>query len=61
MKQNEKIEKFLKEYGELVKKYNVDFAPYPLFVPSERGEFKVVCQNTPVDLDEINKKDFIST
>jgi hypothetical protein len=49
----EKLERsnaFLAEYGELVKKHNVDFASYPVFVPDGAGAFKVVIQSTPVDI-----------
>ena len=56
-----KLEKFVAEYGELVKKHNVDFISYPVFVPSENGEFKVRVVTQPVSTDQ-NKtvKDFIS-
>jgi hypothetical protein len=51
-----KIESFMEEYGALVKKFNVDFASYPMFVPDEKGSFKVIVQTTPVDLEEMNKE-----
>lgn len=51
-----KVESFMEEYGVLVKKYNVDFASYPMFVPDEKGSFKVIVQSTPIDLSEINKE-----
>lgn len=50
-----KIKVFLKEYGELVKKYNVDFASYPMFVPAEKGEFKIIIQSTPVEIPKDEK------
>lgn len=54
----ERQQAFLKEYGELVEKHNIDFATYPVFVPSqsEPGAFKVVVQNTPVDISNAPKK-----
>lgn len=60
MDDKDRMHLFLKEYGELVKKYGVDFAPYPVFLPSEKGEFKVVCQNMPVDLRAVKKDGFLS-
>ncbi len=50
------IQKFLEEYGELVKKYSVDFISLPVFVPSEQGEFKIIIQTSPVDLQELKKQ-----
>lgn len=52
----QRVESFLKEYGELVKKHNVDFATYPVFVPDGQGGFKVVVQNTPVDMTAMPQK-----
>jgi len=53
MTEEEKVAKrneFLKEYGELVEKHQVDFATYPVFVPDGAGGFKVTMQSTPVIL-----------
>lgn len=47
---NTRIKAFVDEYGELVKKHDVDFATYPVFVPDGQGGFKIVCQTTPVDM-----------
>lgn len=47
---NNRLNDFVKEYGELVKKHNVDFATYPMFIPDGQGGFKVTVQNTPVDM-----------
>lgn len=52
---NKKIEDFIKDYGELVKKHGVDFATFPQFVPDGQGGFRVVCQSVAVDLDEVKK------
>lgn len=52
----ERANEFVKEYGELVKKHGVDFASYPVFVPDGQGGFKVVVQNTPVDIRNQPKK-----
>jgi hypothetical protein len=61
---NKKIDSFLSDYGNLVKKHKVDFATYPLFIPDGTGGFKIICQTTPIDLDEMKnaqkKEDFIS-
>lgn len=45
-----RIDDFVKEYGELVEKHKIDFANYPVYVPDENGGFRVVIQNTPVDI-----------
>lgn len=66
VQKNRRIEAFMKEYGELVKKHNVDFANYPVFLPRQdgSGSFDVRVQVTPIDLEEIKKaqldKAFIS-
>ncbi len=52
----ERVDTFLSEYGELVKKHNIDFASYPVFVPDGQGGFKVIVQNTPVDISNQPKK-----
>lgn len=56
MEKNEKIDKFLKEYGELVKKHGVDFAPWPQLIPDHDGCFKITVQNIPIDLSERAKE-----
>lgn len=48
--QKEKLELFVKEYGELVERHRIDFATYPVFVPDDSGGFKVTIQNTPIDI-----------
>lgn len=53
MTEDERIEKggaFLKEYGELVEKHQMDLATYPVFIPDGQGGFKVTVQSTPVPL-----------
>lgn len=47
---NNRVNAFLKDYGELVGKYKIDFATYPMFVPDGQGGFRVVNQSTPVDV-----------
>ena len=59
MEKNNKIKKFIEAYGELVKKHGVDFAQYPMWIPDEKGGFRLIIQNTPVDLDEAKKGGFI--
>lgn len=49
---NDKVETFLKRYGELVEELDVDFANYPMFVPDGGGGFRIIIQTTPVDLSE---------
>lgn len=51
-----KGEAFLKEYGELVQKHQMDFAAYPVFVPDGQGGFKIVVQSTPIDISNQPKK-----
>ncbi len=46
----ERIQGFLTGYGDLVKEHGVDFASYPVFVPDGQGGFKIIVQNTPVDI-----------
>lgn len=56
MSKERKIEEFLNDYRNLVKKHGVDFATFPMFVPDgTEGGFKIVCQSTPVDLGEMEK------
>lgn len=58
---NNRVNAFIKEYGELVKKHEVDFATYPVFVPDGQGGFKVIVQNTPVDIkNQPRKSPFIA-
>lgn len=42
-------EEFKKEYIELTKRLEIDFASYPVFVPSENGTFMVTLQTTLAD------------
>jgi hypothetical protein len=59
MTEEERQEKgavFLKEYGELVEKHQMDFATYPVFIPDGQGGFKIIVQSTPVDISEQPKK-----
>lgn len=45
-----KVQEFLNEYGELVKKHNIDFIAYPTYVPDGEGGFRTVIQQSPVDI-----------
>ena len=59
MTEEERKEKgtaFMKEYGELVAKHQIDFATYPVFIPDGQGGFKIVVQSTPIDISEQAKK-----
>lgn len=52
---------FVKEYGELVKRYKVDFASYPVWLPDGNGGFKCVVQSTPIDIsNQLVKTPFVS-
>lgn len=60
--QNDRLNAFVTEYGELVQKHKVDFATYPVFVPDGAGGFKVVVQNTPIDISkQPTKSPFVAT
>jgi hypothetical protein len=59
MTEEERVEKgsvFMKEYGELVEKHQIDFATYPVFIPDGQGGFKIVVQSTPIDISNQPKK-----
>lgn len=59
---NERVNGFLKEYGELVGKWKMDFATYPMFVPDGQGGFKILTQSTPVDMtNQPIRSDFMQT
>lgn len=60
--QKKRSEEFIKEYGALVEKYQMDFASYPMFVPDGTpGGFKISCQTVPIDITNHHKKSpFIS-
>lgn len=47
---------FVKDYGDLVEKHQVDFAQYPVYVPDGQGGFRTVIQNTPVSIKNQPKK-----
>jgi hypothetical protein len=47
---NDRVNAFMKAYGELVNAHGIDFASYPVFTPDGRGGFQVIVQNTPVDI-----------
>lgn len=53
---NDRVNAFIKEYGELVTKHGVDFATYPTYVPDGQGGFKTIVQNTPVDIKNQPRK-----
>jgi hypothetical protein len=46
----ERGQDFIKEYGELVQKHQIDFATFPTFIPDGQGTFKVSIQNRPMDI-----------
>lgn len=53
---NDRIEAFVKEYGELVKKHKVDFASFPMYEPDGQGGFRLIVRTVPV---ETQGNDFI--
>lgn len=54
---SKRVDDFLREYQDLTKKHQIDFAQFPMFVPDDKGGFRVVMQSTPVDLNlqDLNK------
>lgn len=52
----ERIEAFIKDYGELVEKHKVDFVMFPMFVPDGNNGFRVVIQQQPVDTEQMAQK-----
>lgn len=50
------VESFIKEYGELVRKYKVDFVAYPVFLPNEKGSWELKIQNQPIYTGDQPKK-----
>lgn len=43
---------FIKDYGDLVAKHNIDFAHYPVYMPDGAGGFRTVLQTAPVDISK---------
>lgn len=57
---NKRINEFMASYQALVKEKDVDFASYPVWVPSEGGKFVTIIQSTPVDMrQQLIKSNFI--
>jgi len=54
--EQEQIQEFLKEYGELVKKYQIDFAAYPQYHPSEttRGVWETKMVTVPISTKKLS-------
>ena len=52
----ERMQKFMDGYKTLVEETKMDFATYPVWVPDGQGGFRVVVQNTPVDIKNQPKK-----
>lgn len=44
-----RVDEFKKEYQELIKKYEVDLASYPMFVPRKDGTFGIAVSVQVVD------------
>ncbi len=45
----DRVEAFMKAYGELTKSSGCDFIAYPVFIPDGDGGFKVVVNQQPID------------
>lgn len=54
---NPKLQEFLLEYKALVDKHQVDIATFPVFVPDEKGEYKIKLQSQPIELPKVEKKE----
>lgn len=52
MTPEERVSKFVEEYGQLVEKYHVDFANYPMPVPIDGGLFAFAVKSTPIDIKD---------
>lgn len=51
---------FLKDYEVLIKKYKMDFASYPVWVPNDQGQWVTVIQTQTVDTSKQPiKSDFL--
>lgn len=46
--EKEALNVFIKEYGELVAKHKFDFIAYPIWQPSDTGEWKMSIQTQAV-------------
>lgn len=47
----ERIDAFMKEYGELIDKYKVDIFSFPVWIPDGKGNFVTVMNKQPVVTD----------
>lgn len=45
----ERLQKFMSGYEQLVKDTDYDFANYPVYMPDGEGAFKTLLQTTPID------------
>jgi len=52
----DRVKAFVEDYGKLVEKHQIDYATYPVFVPDGQQGFRVIIQNTPVDISKQPKK-----
>lgn len=52
-----RIQDFIKEYGSLTEKYDVDFLSMPAFIPDDKGGWKIVIHVQPIDRKEMRKKE----
>lgn len=56
----DRIDAFVKDYGEMRSKHKVDIAAAPSFVPNDRGTWELMINMQPVDIsNELIKSPFI--
>lgn len=53
--ETKRAEAFMKDYGELVAKHQMDIASFPVLIPDGQGAFKLTIQSTPVDTSKAPK------
>lgn len=49
----QKIDDFVKEYGQLREKHQMDFFTQPIYVPDEQGGFRLTLSHQVVDLTQL--------
>jgi hypothetical protein len=54
--QKERIDNFLKDYGELVQKYQVDFINFPILTPDEKYNWQLSVQTQTIDITDMKQK-----
>lgn len=57
--EQEKIDAFIKEYGELREKYRLDFISLPVYQPNEQGTWELKIQTQVAMIDTPSPEEFI--